>query len=98
MNPAHSLSNRVVFPVPVVPITTWWERSRAYGRAAMARAGCRTARIVPPTTTSPLRRVSGTAPGAAIRARALRTCRRHCRRSNPIADAGDSPPAPVSIR
>ena len=28
MNPAHSRSNSVVFPVPVVPMTTWCERSR----------------------------------------------------------------------
>jgi hypothetical protein len=27
MNPAHNRSSRVVLPVPVVPITTWCERS-----------------------------------------------------------------------
>ena len=63
----------------------------------MARAGCRMARIMPPITTSPFRCVSGTAPGAAIRARALRAWRRHCRRSKLTAEPGDRPPAPVSI-
>jgi hypothetical protein len=28
MKPAQSLSSSVVLPVPVVPITTWWERIR----------------------------------------------------------------------
>ena len=88
----------MVFPVPVVPITTWCERSRAYGRAGDRRRRCRTARIVAPATTSPLRLVSGTAPGAAIRARALRTWWRHCRRSNAAADAGrQARPLPVSM-
>jgi hypothetical protein len=65
-------STRVVFPVPVVPITTWCERIRAQGRPAICRAGWPTTLITAPATRSPRRVVSGTAPGAAIRARALR--------------------------
>ena len=64
----------------------------------MGLAGCLTDRIVPPMTTSPFRYVSGTAPGAAMRARALRAWRRHWRRSKLIAEPGDRPPVPVSIR
>ena len=73
MNPAHSRSSSVVFPVPVVPITTWCERSRGYGTVVSGCARCRTARMVAPATTLPSRRSSGTAPGALIRARAVRT-------------------------
>ena len=73
MNPAHNLSSRVVLPVPVVPSTTWCERSRGYGRTASGRAGWRTVRIVAPATTLPSRSSNGTEPGAVIRARAVRT-------------------------
>ena len=97
MNPAHSLSSRVVFPVPVVPSTTWCERRRGYGTTASGRAGWRTALIVAPATTLPSRASSGTEPGAAIRARAVRTWCRHCRRSNAAGALGPNPPLPVSI-
>ena len=97
MNPAHSRSSRVVFPVPVVPITTWCERSRGYGMPASGRADGR-----PPGSWPRPRRcrsgtVSGTEPGAAIRARAVRTWCRHCRRSNAAGALGASPPVPVSM-
>ena len=97
MNPAHSLSSSVVFPVPVVPSTTWCERSLGYGMTASGRAGCRTVLIVAPATTLPSRESSGTEPGAAIRARAVRTWCRHCRWSNAAGALGASPPLPVSI-
>ena len=55
--------------------------------AASGRGRCRTARMVAPATTLPSRRSSGTAPGALIRARAVRTWCRHCRRSNAAGGA-----------
>jgi hypothetical protein len=87
----------VVLPVPVVPMTTWWERSRRYGIAASGGAGWPAARITAPATMAPPRDSSGTAPGAAIRARAVRTWCRHCRRSKAALAVGDSPPVPVRI-
>ena len=83
-------------PVPVVPMTTWCERSRGYGSTATGRARCRTARMVAPATTPPLRARSGTEPGAAIRAWAVRTWCRHCRASKAAGALGVSPPLPVS--
>ena len=96
MKPAHSRNSSVVFPVPVVPMTTWCERSRGYGMAVSGSGRCRTVRMVAPATTLPSRRSSGTAPGALIRARAVRTWCRHCRRSNAAGAPGLSPPLPVS--
>ena len=58
---------------------------------------CRTVRMVAPATTC-RRDSSGRAPGAAIRARAVRTWCRHCRRSNAAGALGDRPPLPVSMR
>ena len=72
MKPAHRRNSSVVLPVPVVPTTTWCDRILAYGMLATGPAGWPTARITAPGTRSPLRVVSGTAPGAAILARALR--------------------------
>ena len=84
-------------PVPVVPSTTWCERSRGYGRTASGRAGWRTARIVAPATTLPSRSSNGTEPGAVIRARAVRTWCRHWRWSKAAGALGASPPLPVSM-
>src|ERR1700735_3189796 len=64
---------------------------------AACRAGWPTARMTAPATTLPSWLVSGTDPGAAIRARALRTWCRHCRRSKLTAEPGDAPPVPVSM-
>ena len=64
---------------------------------ASGRAGCRTVRIVAPATTLPSRNSRGTEPGAAIRARAVRTWCRHCRWSNAAGALGARPPLPVSI-
>ena len=50
-----------------------------------------------PATMAPSRDSSGTAPGAAILARALRTWCRHCRRSKAAGARGVSPPVPVCI-
>ena len=51
MNPAHSRSSSVVFPLPVVPMTTWCERSLGKGRRPPRRSGWPTARITAPTST-----------------------------------------------
>jgi hypothetical protein len=64
---------------------------------AICRAGCPAALITAPATRSPLRVVSAIAPGAAIRARAVRAWCRHCRWSKAAAASGDSPPLPVCI-
>ncbi len=64
---------------------------------AVARAGWPTVLITAPVTRRPPRVVSGTAPGAAILARALRTWWRHCRWSKATPASGESPPLPVSI-
>ena len=53
MNPAQSRSSSVVFPVPVAPMTTWWERIRSYGRLATGPARWFTVLITAPATTEP---------------------------------------------
>jgi len=53
------------------------------------------ARMVPPTGIRPPRPSSGTAPGAAVRPRAVRTCRRHWRASKVIGAVAMIPPSPV---
>jgi len=50
-----------------------------------------------PATMAPRRETSGTEPGAAIRARAVRTWRRHCRAWKAAGEVGKIPPVPVSI-
>ncbi|HEX6528042.1 MAG TPA: hypothetical protein VF070_49670 [Streptosporangiaceae bacterium] len=53
--------------------------------------------MVAPVTTDPFVESKGSAPGAEMRALAVRTCRRHCRRSKATGAAGERPPAPVSM-
>jgi hypothetical protein len=50
-----------------------------------------------PATTAPFGESSGTEPGAAILARAVRTWRRHWRAENVAGAVGNRPPVPVSI-
>ena len=51
-----------------------------------------------PTTTCPDRESSGSDPGAAMSARAVRTWWCHCRASNAAGLSGVRPPAPVRMR
>ena len=95
--PAHSRIIRFVFPLPVAPTMTM---CRAHAAAGMVNTGCQRwpmARMVPPTGIRPPRPSSGTAPGAAVRPRAVRTCRFHWRASKVIGAVAMIPPSPVVI-
>jgi hypothetical protein len=86
--PAHSRIIRFVFPLPVAPTTTICRPRAVAGRVNTGCQRCPTARMVAPTgIRAPLVR-RGTAPGALVRSRAVRTWRRHWRASKIIgADA-----------
>jgi hypothetical protein len=97
MNAVQSRKSKVVLPVPGMPTTTWWDRSRGYPIAASRPARWPTVLITEPTTTRSPRVVSGIEPGAAILALAERSWCRHCRLSKAIRAAGDTPPTPARI-
>ncbi len=93
--PAHSRIIKLVFPLPVEPTMTMC-RASASGRKV--NTGCQRqpmARMVPPTGIFPPVARSGTAPGAAVRPLAVRTCLRHCRTSKVIGAEASQPPIPV---
>src|ERR1019366_6889798 len=94
-HPAHSRIIKLVFPDPVAPTITM---CRAHAPAGIAKTGCHRcpiARIVPPTGSRPPEASRGTAPGAALRPRAVRTRRFHCRVSKVIGAEAVRPFRPV---
>ena len=93
--PAHSLIIRFVFPLPVEPTITM---CRAHAPGSRVNAGCQEwpmARMVPPTGILLPRASSGTAPGAWVRPRAVRTWRFHWRASKVIGAEAILPPSPA---
>ena len=93
--PAHSRIIRFVFPHPVAPMITMCRAHAANGTVNTGCQRCPMARMVPPTGIRLPAPRSGTAPGAAVRPLAARTCRFHCRASKVIGADAIRPPIPL---
>ena len=70
---------------------------RVRARSAPGASGGRPRGWSRPSRSAPCPSVSGTVPGAVIRARAVRACRRHCRASNTTGAVAVLPERPVSM-
>jgi hypothetical protein len=87
----------MVFPVPVAPFTICLRAEAARGQHGELAGRCPPKRMTAPATNSPPGVSSGTAPGAATRALAVRTRWRPCRSSKLTAAAGDRSAACAAI-
>ena len=71
---------------------------RAHAAGSRVNTGCHgwpMARMVPPTGILFPRASRGTAPGARVRPRAVRTCRFHCRASKVMEAEAMTPASPA---
>ena len=93
--PAHSRIIKLVFPLPVAPTMAMCRAHAVDGRANTGSQWWPMVRMVPPTGIFPPRASSGTAPGASVSPRAVRTCCFHCRASKVIGAEAVMPPRPV---